>query len=97
MSLMDLCLRRWYHCTATQTMATATAQFWNKPMVQREKVWGIYRERTLGSGGEAKERPSTVLYIRTEESISAASTSFVSKMESRNHEKLSAVTEMDAT
>ena len=40
MSLMDLCLRRWYHCTATQTAATAMARFWSRPMVQRKTVEG---------------------------------------------------------
>lgn len=34
MSLIDLYLRRWYHCTATQTAATTRAQFWNKPITR---------------------------------------------------------------
>jgi len=51
---MDLCLHRWYHCTAIQTAATTTAQFWNKPIVRRETTEGIYNGRKPEIGGAIK-------------------------------------------
>ena len=57
MSLMDLCRRRWYHCTATQTAATITAQLWNRPIVRREAAEEIYREKRAEAGEETKPNP----------------------------------------
>lgn len=54
MSLIDLWLRRLYHCTATQTAATTTAQFWNRPIVRRGTSEGIYKEGKPGVDGETK-------------------------------------------
>lgn len=59
MSLMDLCLRRWYHCTATQTAATAMARFWSRPMVQRKTVEG---RRHLCLWGEKNEPQRCSIY-----------------------------------
>jgi len=52
MSLMDLCLRRWYHCTVTQTAATTRAQFWNRPIEQREAAEEVDREEALEPVGK---------------------------------------------
>lgn len=47
-SLMDLELRRWYHCTATQRAAATKAQFWSKPIVGKKGAKNSQEGRTGG-------------------------------------------------
>lgn len=55
MSLIDLNLRRWYHCTATQTAATTKAQFWNKPIVRGEGRKDSQEGKTEDGRGDKNE------------------------------------------
>jgi len=43
-----------YHCTATQTAATTTAQFWSRPIVRQGTSEGIYKEGKPRIDGETK-------------------------------------------